>query len=332
MSGSNATLLINRSDVRALLDMDACIAAVEDAFRASAAGNVLPAGALGTHAPGGGFHVKAAGLIGKRAYYAAKINANFPDNPSRRGLPTIQGVISLHDAEDGRLLALLDSTEITSLRTAAATAVAAKHLARPAAGTVTIIGCGVQARSQLCALASVRRLRRVFAYDLDAGTAMRYVREMAPLIECEVERVDDYRIAVGLSDLVITCTPSRAPLLSWCDIPAGAFIAAVGADSETKQELDPSILAQSTVVVDVLEQCATIGELHHALEAGVMRREDVHAELADVVSGRRPARTRDDEVTVFDSTGTALEDVAAASLVYERAVAAGHARHMRVDE
>src|SRR5438067_8680877 len=115
-----STLLLTRSDVRALLDMDACIAAVEDAFRAHAAGATLPPGVLGSHVPDGGFHVKVAGLTRDRAYYAAKVNANFPGNPSRHGLPTIQGVIALSDATDGRLLALLDSMEITTLRTAAA--------------------------------------------------------------------------------------------------------------------------------------------------------------------------------------------------------------------
>ena len=137
--------------------------------------------------------------------------------------------------------------------------------------------------------------------------------------------VVDYREAVRASDVVVTCTPSRRPLLSAADVPTGCFVAAVGADSEDKQELAPDLLARSVVVVDVLEQCARIGDLHHALAAGAMRREDVHAELADVVSGRRPGPRSADEITVFDSTGTALEDVAAAALVYERAVDAGWA-------
>jgi ornithine cyclodeaminase/alanine dehydrogenase-like protein (mu-crystallin family) len=107
------------------------------------------------------------------------------------------------------------------------------------------------------------------------------------------------------------------------DVSAGSFIAAVGADNESKQEIAPEVLASSTVVVDVLEQCATIGDLHHAVEAGLMKREDVHADLADIVSGRRPARSSAEAVIVFDSTGTALEDVAAASVVYERALLNG---------
>jgi len=136
--------------------MDSCIVAVEAAFRAQADGTTLPAGALGTHATDGGFHVKAAGLTRERAYYVAKVNANFPGNQSRHGLPTVQGVVALFDATDGRLLALMDSMEITTLRTAAATAVAAKSLARTDARTLAILGCGIQGRSHLRALARVR--------------------------------------------------------------------------------------------------------------------------------------------------------------------------------
>ena len=326
------TLVLTRRDVRALLDMDACIAAVDAAFRAHAEGATLRPGVLGTHVPDGGFHVKTAGLRGAsgRWYFAMKINANFPGNPARNGLPTIQGVISLHDATDGVLLALLDSMEITTLRTAAATAVAARHLSRADARVVTVLGCGVQGRSQLRALSRVRSVERVFAWDAEPAAAARYAREMTNVLGCDVQAVAEFRDAVRASDVVVTCTPSRRPLLSAADVPPGCFVAAVGADSEDKQELATDLLAHSVVVADVLEQCARIGDLHHALAAGALRREDVHAELSDVVSGRRPGRRTDAEIIVFDSTGTALEDVAAAALVYERAVDAGVGVELRL--
>ena len=203
-----STLVLTRSDVRALLDMDACIAAVDAAFRAHAMGATLPPGVLGTHVPGGGFHVKTAGLgaAGARSYFAAKINANFPANPARRGLPTIQGVISLHDATDGAVLAVLDSMEITTLRTGAATAVAARYLARTDARAVTVLGCGTQGRSQLLALSRVRSLERVFAWDAEPAAAERYANEMARALGCEVRNVAEYRESVAASDLVVTCT------------------------------------------------------------------------------------------------------------------------------
>jgi ornithine cyclodeaminase/alanine dehydrogenase-like protein (mu-crystallin family) len=283
----------------------------------------LAPGVLGTHVSGGGFHLKTAGLTalpGGGACFVAKINANFPGNPARNGLPTIQGVVTLHDAEDGRLLALIDSSEITSLRTAAATAVAARHLARPEARVATVLGCGVQGRSQLLALARVRPVEHVFAWDADPAAAKAYAGEMTVALGCEVRQVETYGDAVRESDIVVTCTPSRTPLLAAAQVPPGCFVAGVGADSEEKQELAPDLLARATVVVDVLDQCARIGELHHALAAGAMRREDVYAELSDVVSGRKAGRRAADEIIVFDSTGTALEDVAAAALVYQRAL------------
>ena len=325
------TLILTRSDVGTLLDLDSCIAAVENAFRAEALGHTLPAATLGARAPLGSFHLKSAGLLGATKYYAAKVNANFPSNPACHGLPTIQGVISLHDADTGTVLALLDSTSITALRTAAATGVAAKYLARSDARVVAIAGCGVQGRSQLRALARVRPINCVYAHDVNAAAAERFADEMRVELACDVEPAREFGPKAATSDIVVTCTPSRRAFLSGRDVRAGAFVAAVGADSEDKQELEPALLAASTVVVDSVEQCATIGELHHALVAGLVHREDVHATLADVVAGRRDGRTDESEVTVFDSTGIGLEDVAAASMAYERALAAGLGREVRLD-
>jgi ornithine cyclodeaminase/alanine dehydrogenase-like protein (mu-crystallin family) len=130
----------------------------------------------------------------------------------------------------------------------------------------------------------------------------------------------------------VTCTPSRQAFVFRDDVAPGTFIAAVGADNRGKQELEPALVAASTLVVDVLEQCAEIGELQHALAAGLMTRAGVHAELADVVAGRRPGRTRAEEVTVFDSSGTALQDVAAAIVVYEKALATGRGTEVKLDE
>jgi ornithine cyclodeaminase/alanine dehydrogenase-like protein (mu-crystallin family) len=317
------TLILSKSDVNAFLDIDACIDAVASAFLAQAQGNALEPGVLGTHVDEGGFHIKTSGLGSARRYFAAKINANFPRNRLQNGLPTIQGVVALFDASNGAVLALIDSVGITTLRTAAATAVAAKHLARSESATVTVIGCGVQGRSQLLALSRICALGRVWAHDVDTRLAREYAEAMSAVIGCKVVAVDDYRRSARESDIIVTCTPARTPVLSMADVREGTFIAAVGADNEAKHEIEPALLASGKVVVDVLEQCATIGDLHHALDAGAMRREDVHAELGDIVSGRRPGRENAAEVIIFDSTGTALEDVAAASLVYERAVAAG---------
>jgi alanine dehydrogenase len=317
------TLLLTRGDVAALLTLDECIAAVEEAFALQAGGRALGPGVLGLHVPDGGFHIKTAGLALSRLYVAAKLNANFPANGSRRGLPTIQGVVVLSDGETGRPLAVMDSMEITGLRTAAATAVAARHLARPDASVATIVGCGRQGRVQLAALTRVRRLVRAYAVDLAADVARRFAEEMSADLGLDVEPARELGRVAPLSDICVTCTPSRVPLLRRADVAPGTFIAAVGADDEDKREIEPALMAAGTIVVDSLEQCATIGDLHHALAGGVLAAADVHATLAEVVAGLRPGRTSPAEITIFDSTGVAIEDVAAAAAVYEKALALG---------
>jgi alanine dehydrogenase len=317
------TLILTRRDVQALLGWDECIAAVESAFRLHAEGRSLAPGVLGVRAPHGGFHIKAAGLALGRTYFAAKTNANFSDNPRRHGLPAIQGAIVLCDAEDGRLLAVMDSIEVTIRRTAAATAVAARYLARPESRTVAICGCGTQGRAQLRALTRVLPIARAHAFDADPATAETYAREMSAELRIEVTPAPSHVAALAQSDVCVTCTPSRKAFVLREHVRPGTFVAAVGADSPDKQELAPELMAASVVVTDVLEQCAEMGDLHHALEARAMSRERVHAELAEVVTGRKPGRRSPDEITVFDSTGTALEDVAAAVVVFEKARAAG---------
>jgi alanine dehydrogenase len=326
------TLILTRRDVRELLGLDECIAAVESAFRLHAEGRSLGPGVLAVTARDGGFHIKAAGLELGRRYFAAKTNANFPSNPSRHGLPAIQGVIVLCDADDGRPLAVMDSIEVTIRRTAAATAVAAKWLARKDSATATVCGCGSQGREQLRALSRVLPLARAHAYDADFAVARAYARELSDELGIEVASTRDLAAAVGDSDVCVTCTPSRAAFLKREHVRPGTFVAAVGADSPDKQELEPRLLAEAVLVVDVLEQCVSIGELHHALDAGVLTRESVHAELAEVVTGRRPGRQSDREITIFDSTGTALQDVAAAAVVYEKAVATGKGVRLSLGE
>jgi alanine dehydrogenase len=317
------TLLLTRSDVADLLPMDACIEAVEHAFRLHGEGRADPPGILSVRAPDGSFHIKAGILNLSRPYFAAKTNTNFPGNPERFGLPTIQGVLLLAEAERGTPLALMDSAEITALRTGGATAVAARHLARPEAAVVTVCGCGRQGRLQLCALATVLPLTRAYAVDRDSARAAGFAKEMSQTLGFEVVAADDLDAAVRASDVCVTCTPSRTPILGRAPVAPGTFIAAIGADNENKQEIEPALMASCAIVVDLLEQAATIGDLHHAIRAGAMTTGDVRAELGQVVAGLRPGRRSDDEIVIFDSTGMALEDVAAAVAVYERAVRAG---------
>ena len=320
---SAGTLLLSRGEVAELLSLDECIAAVEEAFRLLGEGRVGPPGVLGVHTQGGGFHIKAGTLPLARPYFAAKVNANFPENPARFGLPTIQGVIVLADAENGRPLAILDSMEITALRTAAATAVAAKYLARPESRVAAICGCGVQGRMQLRALTRVLTLRKIYAWDVAEERARTFAFEQSRELGIDVLAVSRPGDAARESDVCVTCTPARGFFLRRSDLLPGAFLAAVGADNPEKQEVEPALLAGSTVVCDLVEQCAAIGDLHHAVAVGAMTAAQVHAELAEVVAGKKPGRRSAEEIIIFDSTGMALEDVAAAARVYEKALWAG---------
>jgi alanine dehydrogenase len=313
------TRILTASDVAALLTIDDCIAAVETAFRDFGEGRTAPPQTLGVHAANGTFHVKAAAAD----VFAAKINANFPENPRQYELPTIQGLIVVMDVDSGTPLGILDSTLITTLRTAAATAVAAKHLCRESSRTMTIIGCGVQGQAHAEALLRVRPIEKIFAFDGDRDAAARFARDMSHRLGIEVLAADSMENAVAESDIVITCTPARSPILGREHSHAGLFIAGVGADNPEKNELAPALLAQSRVVPDILEQAAVMGDLHHAIAAGAMTRDDIHGQLADIVCGRVPGHRNDDEVFIFDSTGTALQDVATASIALTRAVARG---------
>jgi alanine dehydrogenase len=314
------TLLLDGNEIAELLTLDESIAVVEQAFRLSAQGKVSLPDVVHVKSEGGMFHIKSALITVDRTYFAAKANANFFGNSGRFGLPNIQGVILLCDGETGYPLAIMDSIEITIRRTGAATAVAAKYLARSNSRIATICGCGNQGRIHARALKRVRPIEKIFAFDTDRKQAEQFAAELSTELQVKVTPVTDPVEAIGLSQICVTCTPSRRPFVKKEYVAAGTFVAAVGADSPEKQELDPALLASTKVVVDVLEQCATMGELHHALIRGYVGKGDVHAELGEVVDGQKPGRESEEEVIIFDSTGTALQDAAAAVAVYQKAL------------
>ena len=287
------TLLLTRSEVARVLTLRDCIAAVEEGFRLEGEGAIQPPSILGVHGPHGGLHVKAGFLGLERPCIVAKANANFPQNASRHGLPTIQGVVIVIDGDCGYPLAVMDSIEITIQRTGAATAVAAKYLARRASRTVAIIGCGVQGRVQLRSLREVLALERVAVHDIDRDACDRFVVWARDDLGLDARAASSTAEAVRDADVVVTCTSSTRVVLEDTDVGPGTFVAAVGADNEHKWEIDPRLFPRSKVVVDNLDQCATIGDLHHAVAQGTMTREAVHADLGAVVAARRPGRERD---------------------------------------
>jgi alanine dehydrogenase len=319
-TGGGRILVISGQEVDALLSPAACVAAVEDAFRAHAGPNPPPTGVLGVHAVEGGFHLKTAASPGWR-YFAAKLNANFPQNASRHGLPTIQGVVLLFDGEKGSPLAIVDSVRITALRTAAASAVAAKYLAAEHASDLFIVGCGVQAPAHVDAMRVVRPIRRVRLYDFSLPRA----EELASRLNRQglIATAENDLSGVAQSQIVVTCTPATAPFLTSEYVACGTFVAAVGADNEHKQEIAPALMKQAMVIADSRAQCITMGDTRGAIAAGAMSSESICGELADVVSARGLRARTPEDIVIFDSTGVALEDVAAVATVYETAVSRG---------
>ncbi|MCF8534263.1 MAG: ornithine cyclodeaminase family protein [Reyranella sp.] len=315
-------LILSRTDITRLMDYDDYVDAVEAAFRAAVEGRAVAPPASALHVPDGSFHAKGAALLGEEAKVAIKINGNFPGNPAANGLPTVQGVIYLADGANGRPLAVMDSIEVTNNRTGAATTLAARQLARPGSAVATICGAGVQGRIQLRAIEAATELKRVHVWDLDADRARLFAREMSAVLALDVRPAPDLA-PVGESDIVVTCTSARRAYLTPELVRPGTFIAAAGADNDDKSEIDPRLYARCLVVVDSLEQCAEIGDLHHALVAGTVTRAHVHATLGEIIAGKKPGRADETAISLFDSTGMGLQDVAAAVAIYRRALAAG---------
>jgi len=203
----------------------------------------------------------------------------------------------------------------------AATAVAAKYLARADSHTVTICGAGIQGETQLRFLMTVLPIERVFVWARNDASS--FAARLAQELKLDVSWAADLEVATRQTDVIVTCTPAKRWFLGRQHVGRGTFIAAVGADSPDKQELEPELLAASSVVCDLVSQCAHVGDLHHAIAGGFMTAEEIRGELGAVIVGSRPKRRRDDEIIVFDSTGTALQDVAAAVAAYENAASQG---------
>jgi ornithine cyclodeaminase len=320
---SREVLVYTEPDVRAALDLPSLIDAVERAFVAASSGGAELPSVIHLDVPesGGEIHVKAGHLHGAK-HYAVKVASGF----SAPDPPTADGLVLVFDARDGSPAALLlDGGALTDLRTAAAGGVAARLLAPERVETVAVIGTGTQARLQLDALAVVRpEFAHVRVWGRNRDHATRCVDDLLArpgLPEgCRFAVAESVELALEGADVVITCTASREPIVRARALKPGAHVTALGSDGADKRELDVDVLAAADVlVVDSREQCARIGELHHALDAGTVGSIDDVAELGEVAAGRRPGRTSADQLTVCDLTGVGVQDVAAAALVLERA-------------
>ena len=308
------TRVLSQSEVRSVIDMERAVEIIEAAFAAHGLGKTqMPVKVyLDLEQFDGDFRAMPAYFDG--AAGVKWVNSH-PHNPKRHGLPAVLGMYILSDPATAVPLAVMDATLLTAIRTGAAAAVASKYLARAESRTVGFIGCGVQARSLLSAL-------RVIFSDLQVLAADRSADAAAAFAAHSCGRVGTLEQAAGC-DIVCTATPVHAPIVKSEWVKPGSHVNAMGADAHGKQELDAAILQAAKVVVDDFDQACGSGEVNVPLSTGALTRDQIWASLGDIVAGGKPGRESADEITVFDSTGLAVQDVALAGLVYEEASARG---------
>lgn len=232
-----------------------------------------------------------------------------PDNPEKYGIPTVLATILLFDPKNGAPVCIMDGTWITAMRTAAATGIATKYLARKDSKTVGMIGAGYQAPFQLEALREVMKIEQVKVYARRKEKVEKFAEEMEEKLGLEVEAMDTAEDAVRDVDVLVTVTTAREPVVEDEWVSEGMHINGIGADAPGKQELDPRILKRAKIIVDDWEQACHSGEVNVPLAKGDITKENIYGELGEIVAGLRPGRTSDDEITIFDSTGLSIQDV-----------------------
>lgn len=313
------SLVLTGSEVMQVLDMELALAAVADAFRAYGEGRVnMPPKAYLTLAQGD-FRAMYGEIFlpGDHVCGLKWVNVH-PHNPAR-GLLTVMAKILLNDPETGMEFADLDGTHVTDFRTGAAGGLAAKYLARPEARRLGLIGAGAQARTQVAAILKVRPIKEIVVFNRHLEHAQGFADQVAASHGVKARAVAEAQEAVTGMDIVVTTTPSTSPVVRREWVSPGTHINAIGADAAGKQELDPAILQAARVVVDDWAQASHSGEINVALAQGEITPEHIYGSLGEIVAGKKPGRQSPEEITVFDSTGLIIQDLALGYAVYLRA-------------
>ncbi|KXA90843.1 alanine dehydrogenase [candidate division MSBL1 archaeon SCGC-AAA259A05] len=311
---------ISGPQIEKLISMKETIEAVEKAFRSKGLGRVQmpPKSYVYFDKYQGDFRTMPAYLEDLDVAGTKVVNAH-PQNPHEHDLPTVMATIILLDPKNGRPQAVMDGTLITRLRTGAAGGIAAKYLARGNSRVVAMIGAGTQARTQLLAMDQISDIEEVRVQDIVREKAEEYAGELGEELDIDIRVVDGTEEAVRGSDIVVTVTPRRSPILSNDWITEGMHINAIGADAPGKQELDPDILRRARIIVDDWEQSSHSGEISIPISQGKLTRDDICGELGEIIAGKKGGRVSGEDITVFDSTGLAIQDVATAWKVYQKA-------------
>jgi len=323
------TLILDEKEIESILEIKIAIKAVEEAFREMGEGKaeMPPRVPIFLEEYDGAIGFMPA-YLKKTKILGIKVMSHYEKNPEKFNLPILLGLIILNDPETGFPFAIMDAAFITTMRTGASGAVGAKYLSRENSEVVGLIGTGKQGTSQVLALNEVRKVKKVKAYDISKKSQLNFLGAVRDKIDAEIELVDGPKDAVRGVDILITCTPSTQPIVreNWLD--EGMHITAIGADMPKKRELHPEAFRKiNKIIVDSIEQAIIVGELRIPLSKGIIRRDSIYAEIGEIVAGRKSGRENDKEITLFKSTGLAIQDISTAYEVYKMA----KERHMGIE-
>jgi alanine dehydrogenase len=325
----STTLIISRDDVEKILKMPDAVDAVEGVFKEHGLGKVQMPAKIYLDLPEyrGDFRAMPAFIPSQKAAGVKWVNSHV-DN-QRRGFPSVMAALILNDPETAYPIAIMDATHITNVRTGAGGAVAAKYLAQKDSKSVAFIACGVQAQTALDALRQIFDFERILMWD-PKPEQCETLKKKFPDLSARMSVASSAAEAVGSAQIVVTSTPSREPVIKKDWVTSGTHINAIGADAAGKQELEDALLMGAKIVVDDWGQASHSGEINVPLSRGHIKRESVYATLGEIVCGKREGRTSPEEITVFDSTGLAIQDMAVARKVFERAVDQGIGQRVKL--
>ncbi|MDK2946968.1 MAG: alanine dehydrogenase [Methanolobus sp.] len=322
-------LWLDQSDVRSVIDMPLTLSAVENGFREHGLKKVQmpPKSYLYFEKHNGDLRTMPS-FMEEKDIAGVKIVNVHPDN-REKGLPTVMAVIVLNSTETGAPLAIMDGTHVTDMRTGAAGGVAAKYLARKDSHVVGMVGTGGQARTQLLALSEVMDVEEVKITCRNIAHCESFEKDMKKVVNCDFTRKESIKDVCNC-DVLVTTTPVREPVVKAEWIHEGTHINAIGADAMGKQELESSIMKKARIIVDDIVQASHSGEVNIPLSQGVISESDIYAELGEVVAGVKKGRLSDEDITIFDSTGLAVQDLVTANIAYTKAVELGIGKKMKL--
>ena len=315
-------LWLEQEEVKSVVDMRSTMEVVEKAFKQHGLGKVqMPPKSYLYYTEYNGDLRTMPAYLEEDGITGVKIVNVHPGNPEK-GLPTVMALIILISPETGAPLAVLDGTYLTDIRTGAAGGIAAKHLARKDSKVIGLVGAGNQARTQLAALCEVFDPELVKITSRSKKSFEKFSESMKACTPCEI-RWEEKIEKVCDCDILVTTTPVRKPIVKAEWVKEGTHINAIGADAVGKEELDPELLLTSKIIVDDIVQALHSGEVNVPLSKDYISENDIYCQFGEIIAGLKPGRTNDEEITIFDSTGLAIQDVSSAHLVYKRAVEKG---------